>query len=357
MASGSNLFAVLSDETEGSQTEAAGASESKEKRPGDPPSSARGSAQKHFGFDRRSGTGRGREAAKKGAGGKYTFGSVEEDVRDALSGVKIASESDAAAADGTEKDDVNHVGESKSSEGALLSLEEYQQRLERERAELSNKLMASKGPRRPAEEQGDEVFRNAKRLDKNGVEVDADSQDALLGSISLKEKKTRAANRSSGKGKRDTGKENLAAEFFTAPPRVNRGHRAPGDVVEEDNPLRAKRSTGAEAAGPSRGRGRGRGGGSRGFRGAGARHPTAPHASESAVRDKHNASDNHETQEPNRGVSSRQQRTRGGSRTGAAPDSGRFRGRGRGGAASGTAPRPRAAINTTDDAAFPSLGA
>ncbi|KAF6004628.1 hypothetical protein F1559_004828 [Cyanidiococcus yangmingshanensis] len=236
-----NVYAVLTDEAEEPLKDDTRLSGAKAGRDGEPPSSARGSAQKHFGFDRRSGTGRGREVAKKGAGGKYTFGSVEDEVRDSLRGVKLEDVAGVGSGEGAADPESNLAGENKDTETGLLSLEEYQQKLEKERAELMNKLVASKGPRVPGEESPDDAFRHAKRLDKASAETDRDLGDALLASVGVKERKARAATRTNSKPKRDSAKENLAAEFFTAPPPSARS-RGPTDAPDDTGYHRARRS-------------------------------------------------------------------------------------------------------------------
>lgn len=346
-----NVYAVLTDEAEEPLKDDTRLSGTKAGRDGEPPSSARGSAQKHFGFDRRSGTGRGREVAKKGAGGKYTFGSVEDEVRDSLRGVKLEDaaqgvESGEGAADSAS----NLAGENKDTEAGLLSLEEYQQKLEKERAELMNKLVASKGPRLPGEESPDDAFRHAKRLDKTSTESDRDLGDALLASVAVKERKGRAATRTNSKSKRDSAKENLAAEFFTAPPPSARS-RGPTDAPDDTGYHRARRSAVAGDAGVIRGHG----GGGRQSRGHGSRRPARANAPATASGDAAGPAFGSHPQESNRDAATRPYRGRGGANAGYGVGSGRGRGRGRG-ARPTSSTRPRVSINTTDDIAFPSLG-
>jgi hypothetical protein len=342
-----NVYAVLADEAEEPLKESTRAPSPREGRDGNPPSSARGSAQKHFGFDRRSGTGRGREVAKRGAGGKYTFGSVEDEVRNTLQGVQIEDASGADSGQVGADAEANHAGELKTADIGLLSLEEYQQRLERERAELSNKLVASKGPRRPGEENPSDAFRNSRRLDKDRAEADAVAGDDLLASVGVKEKKGRHASRAAGKSKRETAKENLAAEFFTSQP-VGPRNRGQADGADDDAFHRPRRFDRAGDAGATRGRG---GSG----RGRGARRPVRGTGAEFPAGDITGAARNPRSQEVHRDATTRRPRGRGTAGEGRAAGGSFGRGQGRG-AHPGRSTRSGGSLNTTDDRAFPSLG-
>ncbi|GJQ10991.1 hypothetical protein GpartN1_g2782.t1 [Galdieria partita] len=203
-------------------------------------------------FDRHSGTGRGKEISKGGAGGRYVFGNAEEEARKLSEGVNTALKSglkDDEAVRSVEENIVEEVeGEEPEQETAsgkvkeeeepkeTLTLDEYLARQAERKLQLAN-LLGNKPSKTRETTTVDDSLKPWKR---------EDDDDPTLSEIGQKNLQQMTVNNRQKDIKNKT--VDMTKEFFSEPPRRGRGRgnrrvgRGSGPRGTSDNFRREERN-------------------------------------------------------------------------------------------------------------------
>ncbi|EME30373.1 hypothetical protein Gasu2_28890 [Galdieria sulphuraria] len=181
-------------------------------------------------FDRHSGTGRGKEISKGGAGGRYVFGNPEEEARKLSQGVNTAFRSglkDDEAVRSVEENIVDEVegeeteqetitgtttsGKVEEEPKETLTLDEYLARQAEKKLQLAS-LLGNKPAKAKETNTLDDSLKPWRREDED---------DPTLSEIGQKNLQQNAANNRQKDAKNKT--VDMTKEFFSEPPRRGRG--------------------------------------------------------------------------------------------------------------------------------------
>lgn len=193
-------------------------------------------------FDRHSGTGRGKEISKGGAGGKYVFGSPEDEARKLSQGVNTALKSgmkDDEAVRSVEERIVSEVeGEEVEEEAGgeeeqtpekgeqspkeTLTLDEYLAKQAEKKLQLAN-LLGNKPPKvRETSTVAVDDLKPWKRED------DDDPTLSEIGQKNLQQQQQNAVNNMNNRKDNKNKTVDMTKEFFREPPRRGRGGNSRG---------------------------------------------------------------------------------------------------------------------------------